>query len=173
MKQWNITIQWYQYHRMLILLSRFNDINITECLYYYHDSMISISRNAYIIITIQWYQYHGMLISRFILWKTPLPSHGYVGVIGADVCEAPNRHPGARNALRQPSKLSQRGGRVLRLAGTAISYTKKNPLSAHHIGILRAQKRVKLVLFGCRVLRHGKGTKKIREIVKNLQKNST
>ena len=27
-----------------------------------------------------------------IPWKTPLPSHGYVGVIGADVCEAPNRH---------------------------------------------------------------------------------
>lgn len=67
-------------------------------------------------------------------------------------------------------KLSQRGERVLRLAGTAISYTKKNPLSAHHIGILRAQKRVKLVLFGCRVLRHGKGTKKIRDIIKNLPK---
>ena len=93
----------------------------------------------------------------------------------ADVCEAliPSRKQEAQSA--SPHKLSQEGRRVSYGSPVRRIHVArmKNPLSAHHIGILRAQKRVKLVLFGCRVLRHGKGTKKIREIVKNLPKNNT
>ena len=64
----------------------------------------------------------------------------YVGVIGADVCEAPNPQPEARSTKRQPSQTQPRGGRVsFRLAGTANSYSKKKPYLAHHIGILRAK----------------------------------
>ena len=37
---------------------------------------------------------------------------------------------------RQPSQTQPRGERVLRLAGTANSYSKKKPCELHHIGVL-------------------------------------
>lgn len=98
------------------------------------------------------------------------PDH--VGGMGGDVCEPPNPQPEARSAMALAlHKLSQEGREFFGSPVRRIHIARKNPLSAHRIGILRAQKRVKLVLFGCRVLRHGKGTKKIRENQSKRQKN--
>ena len=57
-------------------------------------------------------------------WVAKMPFRGVRWGLGASHTSAPNRHPGARNALRQPSQTQPRGERVLRLAGTANSCSK-------------------------------------------------
>lgn len=92
-------------------------------------------------ITIPWYQYHWKLI---FLRLTHCAS---------------------------PRKLSQEGRRVsYGSPARRFHRARKNPLSAHHIGILRAKRGSNSSFRVSSFLRHGKGTKNIREIIKNPQK---